>query len=131
MHHGPASGLLRVISDSFGVDCRLADVRFDPVSVRLGPVRTSCVGWTPVIQTLKLGARIRGCGLAKYEWVAIKPMLPNKPRGVPRVNDRRVLNGIFWVLRSGAHLRFASVIRHRQPVRPKMKAVLEASRDLK
>jgi transposase len=36
------------------------------------------------------------------EWAAIKPMLPNKPRGVPRVNDRRVLNGIFWVLRSGA-----------------------------
>jgi transposase len=29
-------------------------------------------------------------------------MLPNKPRGMPRVNDRRVLNGIFWVLRSGA-----------------------------
>jgi transposase len=32
----------------------------------------------------------------------IKPMLPNKPRGVPRVNDRRVLNGILWILRSGA-----------------------------
>jgi transposase len=31
--------------------------------------------------------------LADYEWIAIKPMLPNKPRGVPRVNDRRVLNG--------------------------------------
>jgi transposase len=29
-------------------------------------------------------------------------MLPNKPRGVRCVNDRRVLNGIFWVLRSGA-----------------------------
>ena len=29
-------------------------------------------------------------------------MLPNKPRGVPRVNDRRVLNGIFWFLRSAA-----------------------------
>jgi Putative transposase of IS4/5 family (DUF4096) len=40
--------------------------------------------------------------LADSEWLAIKPMLPNKPRGVPRVNDRRVLNGIFWVLRSGA-----------------------------
>ena len=40
--------------------------------------------------------------LADDEWIAIKPMLPNKPRGVPRVNDRRVLNGIFWVLRSGA-----------------------------
>src|SRR5499427_4156570 len=29
-------------------------------------------------------------------------MLPNKARGVPRVDDRRVLNGVFWVLRSGA-----------------------------
>jgi transposase len=36
---------------------------------------------------------------------AIKPILPNKPRGVPRVNDRRVLNGIFWVLRSAGQLR--------------------------
>ena len=29
--------------------------------------------------------------LTDHEWAAIKPMLPNKPRGVPRVNDRRVL----------------------------------------
>jgi transposase len=40
--------------------------------------------------------------LTDHEWTAIKPMLPNKPRGIARVNDRRVLNGIFWVLRSGA-----------------------------
>src|ERR1700716_3648190 len=40
--------------------------------------------------------------LTDYEWHTIKPFLPNKPRGVPRVNERRVLNGIFWVLRSGA-----------------------------
>jgi transposase len=40
--------------------------------------------------------------LTDREWAAIRPMLPNKPRGVPRVNDRRVLSGIFWVLRSGA-----------------------------
>ena len=40
--------------------------------------------------------------LTDHEWAAIKPMLPNKPRGVPRVNDRRVLNGIFWGLPSGA-----------------------------
>jgi transposase len=45
--------------------------------------------------------------LTDYEWVAIKPFLPNKPRGVPRVNDRRVLNGIFWVLCSGAPWRVA------------------------
>ena len=40
--------------------------------------------------------------LTDLEWAAIRPMLPNKPRGAPRVNDRRVRNGIFWVLRSGA-----------------------------
>ena len=40
--------------------------------------------------------------LSDFEWSVIKPMLPNKPRGMPRVDDRRVLNGIFWVLRSGA-----------------------------
>jgi transposase len=36
--------------------------------------------------------------LTDYEWTAIRPFLPNKPRGVPRVDDRRVLNGIFWIL---------------------------------
>ena len=40
--------------------------------------------------------------LTDYEWAAIRPMLPNKARGVRRVDDRRVLNGICWVLRSGA-----------------------------
>jgi len=40
--------------------------------------------------------------LTDFEWRAIEPLLPNKPRGVLRVDDRRVLNGIFWVLRSGA-----------------------------
>jgi len=33
--------------------------------------------------------------LTDHEWAAIKSMLPSKPRGVARVNDRRVLNGIF------------------------------------
>jgi transposase len=33
--------------------------------------------------------------LSDYEWAAIRPMLPDKARGVPRVDDRRVLNGIF------------------------------------
>jgi transposase len=40
--------------------------------------------------------------LSDHDWAAIRPMLPNKARGVRRVDDRRVLNGIFWVLRSGA-----------------------------
>ena len=55
-----------------------------------------------VIQAPKPEPRIMRYELSDYEWTAIKPMLPNKPRGVRRVNDRRVLNGIFWVLRSGA-----------------------------
>ena len=32
--------------------------------------------------------------LSDSEWSVIDAMLPNKPRGVPRVDDRRVLNGI-------------------------------------
>src|SRR5262245_46137198 len=40
--------------------------------------------------------------LSDFEWSIIEPLLPNKPRGVPRVEDRRVLNGIFWRLRTGS-----------------------------
>ena len=40
--------------------------------------------------------------LSDCEWNVIRPMLPNKVRGIPRVDDRRILNGIFCVLRSGA-----------------------------
>jgi hypothetical protein len=35
-----------------------------------------------------------------FEWSVIQPLSPNEPRGVPRVDDRRVLNGIFWRYRS-------------------------------
>jgi transposase len=55
-----------------------------------------------LIQDPKPEPSIMRYELTDYEWTAIKPMLPNRPRGVPRANDRRVLNGIFWVLRSGA-----------------------------
>jgi transposase len=40
--------------------------------------------------------------LTDTEWAVISPLLPNKPRGVPRTDDRRVLNGIFWTLRTGS-----------------------------
>ncbi len=40
--------------------------------------------------------------LTDAEWTIIQPLLPNKPRGVPRVDDRRVVNGIFHILRTGA-----------------------------
>lgn len=34
------------------------------------------------------------------EWAIVEPLLPTDVRGKPRVDDRRVLNGIFYVLRT-------------------------------
>jgi transposase len=39
--------------------------------------------------------------LADRQWQRLAPLLPNKSRGVPRVDDRRVISGIIHVLRSG------------------------------
>ena len=40
--------------------------------------------------------------LTDFEWSIIKPLLPHKPRGVARADDRKVLNGIYWRLRTGS-----------------------------
>ena len=47
-------------------------------------------------------AQLRRYELTDAEWSIIDPLLPRKSRGVPRVEDRRVLNGIFWRLRTGS-----------------------------
>ena len=47
-------------------------------------------------------AQLRRYELTDAEWSIIDPLLPRKSRGVARVDDRRVLNGIFWRLRSGS-----------------------------
>lgn len=39
--------------------------------------------------------------LSEGEFARLEPLLPNKPRGVPRVDDRRVISGIIHVLKSG------------------------------
>ena len=39
--------------------------------------------------------------LSDEEWRIVEPVLPNKTRGKKRVDDRRVINGIFYVLRTG------------------------------
>ena len=41
--------------------------------------------------------------LTDEQWALIKPLLPPPARtGRPRANDRRTLNAILWVLKSGA-----------------------------
>jgi transposase len=78
-----------------------AEVNSEHYLFRNGPLRLDGIV-VDMIQAPKLEPRIMRYELSEYEWTAIKPMLPNKPRGFRRVNDRRVLNGIFSALRSGA-----------------------------
>ena len=40
--------------------------------------------------------------LTDFEWSVIEPVLPKGKPGPRPKNNRRVLNGIFWVLRAGA-----------------------------
>ena len=40
--------------------------------------------------------------LSDEEWRLVAPLLPKLGKGKPRVDDRRVVNGIFYVLRTGA-----------------------------
>ena len=40
--------------------------------------------------------------LTDFEWSVIQPVLPKGRPGPRRKDDRRVMNGIFWVLRTGA-----------------------------
>ena len=39
--------------------------------------------------------------LSEAQFVRLQPLLPNKVRGVPRVDDRRIISGIIHVLQSG------------------------------
>jgi hypothetical protein len=53
--------------------------------------------------------------LAAFEWKTNQPLLPNKPCGIPRADDRRVLNGIFWSLRSGSPSAESCAFTSRRP----------------
>jgi transposase len=40
--------------------------------------------------------------LSDQEWATISPLLPKQGRGPQRRDDRQILNGIFYILRTGA-----------------------------
>jgi putative transposase len=48
--------------------------------------------------------------LSEAQFARLKPLLPNKPRGVPRVDDRRVISGIIHVIRGGLMWRDAPAV---------------------
>lgn len=46
-------------------------------------------------------------GLTDEQWEIIKPLIPEPPkrpegRGRPRRDNREILNGILWIMRTGA-----------------------------
>ena len=45
--------------------------------------------------------------LSDEQYARLQPLLPTKVRGVPRVDDRRVISGIIHVLQSGCRWRAA------------------------
>jgi hypothetical protein len=55
---------------------------FRPIATAKAEVEFGC---QVVIQVPKTELRIMRYELTDYEWAAIKPFLPNKLRGVPRV----------------------------------------------
>jgi hypothetical protein len=56
---------------------------FRPIATAKGEVEFGC---QVVIQAPKTEPRIMRYELTDDEWAVLKPFLPNKPRGVPRVN---------------------------------------------
>jgi len=55
---------------------------FRPIAIAKAAVEFGC---QVVIEAPKTESRIMRCELTDYEWAALAPFLPNKPRGVPRV----------------------------------------------
>jgi transposase len=48
--------------------------------------------------------------LSEVQFARLEPLLPNKPRGVRRVDDRRVISGIIHVIRGGLMWRDAPAV---------------------
>ncbi len=64
--------------------------------------------------------------LTEEQFSKINPLLPNKPRGVPRVDDRRVLSGILFCLQRG--YRWSDVPAEYGPARTRWRLVADQMR---
>ena len=111
MWHGYWANRLLAMSRS-GIIVERRPIRYRRHDAELadGTVETRFCTHKIIVRESESWFKLPNCGsvpmnrydLTDFEWSVIEPLLPNKPRGVPRVDDRRVLNGIMWVLRSGA-----------------------------
>ncbi|TXN14721.1 transposase [Methylobacterium sp. WL122] len=57
-----------------------------------------------IVGRLNGGPRVARSDLTDAEWAVVEPLLPTDVRGKDRVDDRRVLNGIFWATTHGRAL---------------------------
>jgi hypothetical protein len=64
--------------------------------------RSVTVGYLVLDASRELSPATGPQQISEPECRVIQPLLPKKPHGVPRVDGRQVLNGIFRVLRSGS-----------------------------
>lgn len=48
-----------------------------------------------------LGVEMARFERTDLEWSVIQPLLPKRPRGVPRADDRQMMNGLFRRLQKG------------------------------
>lgn len=55
-----------------------------------------------VIHSARTAVNMARFDLSDEEWAVIAPLLPKKVRGPARKDDQAVLNGIFYILRTGA-----------------------------
>jgi hypothetical protein len=82
--------------------CVTAKLARQPQKATLAADGDKQVGQRPVVLAPGRGLRSMRYEIADHEWAAINQMLPNKPRGIPRVNHRRVLNGSAREIKPGA-----------------------------
>lgn len=54
---------------------------------------------------------VRRHELTDVEWEVLSGLLPRSSSGRPRLDDRRVLNGIVWKLRTGSAWRDVGTVR--------------------